>query len=103
MILRFAELSGPIRFSSTEIVWIRVQFTKDNVDVQHDFLQFLIKIPRPVSSTSGGGFFAAGFYPEDAPRVRAWLEERAAVGVKLGCEGFARLERAKTRKARSGR
>lgn len=83
--LKAHTIDGPARFSLTPAVWVRVQYTRDNVDtLQREFLHFLsvkrIYGPRQVrGGSSGGGFFAGAFTAEEAERVKVWLLERGCV------------------------
>lgn len=83
--LRAYTLDGPARFSATPVVWVRVQYTRDNLEtLQREFLKFQVDEQlygawQARGGTSGGGYFAGAFTPEEAEKVRAWLLARGCV------------------------
>lgn len=77
-----------VTFTTREVVWIHIRGdsrgpgrTRDDDGLVSRFLKWCLdeKVYSAVhAGHSGGGSYAGAFWPGDAARVRAWLEENGA-------------------------
>lgn len=83
MKLRAYTLRGPALFSLTPVVWVKVQFTQDNVKVlELEFHEFMVRekiYPEIRAGSSGGGAYSYAFTAEDAAKIKAWLVAKGCI------------------------